>query len=147
VDPNFEEMRRMYPAAGGRFLNALDVAQQRRVLVLGSAIAGDLLGKENPIGKTVLLEGVPFTVIGILQEKIQTSMNNGPDSRRAIIPNSTLRTMFGRLYVNSLVVRPGDPSRQAEVKREIFRCLPASITFILTMNGRCSSGISLKTKR
>src|SRR5262245_42977509 len=36
VNPNFEEMRRMYPAAGGRFLSSIDVAMQRRVLVLGS---------------------------------------------------------------------------------------------------------------
>jgi putative ABC transport system permease protein len=129
VDPNFEEMRRMYPAAGGRFLNPMDVAQQRRVLVLGRTIATELFGQADPLGKTLLLEGVPFTVIGILQEKIQTSMNNGPDSRRAIIPNSTMRTMFGRQYVNSLVVRPGDPSRQGEVKREIFRVLARKYHF------------------
>jgi len=129
VDPNFEEMRRMYPAAGGRFLNVHDVAQQRRVLVLGTVIARDLFGDVDPIGKVVLLEGVPFTVIGILQAKIQTSMNNGPDTRRAIIPNSTMRTMFGREYVNSLVVRPGDPSRQLEVKKEIFRVLSRKYHF------------------
>ena len=129
VDANFEEMRRMYPAAGGRFLNVHDVAQQRRVLVLGSVIARDLFGDEDPIGKVVLLEGVPFTLIGVLQAKIQTSMNNGPDTRRAIIPNSTMRTMFGREYVNSLVVRPGDPSRQLEVKKEIFRVLSRKYHF------------------
>jgi putative ABC transport system permease protein len=129
VDPNFEEMRKMYPAAGGRFLNVHDVAQQRRVLVLGSVIARDLFGDEDPIGKVVLLEGVPFTLIGVLQAKIQTSMNNGPDTRRAIIPNSTMRTMFGREFVNSLVVRPGDPSRQLEVKKEIFRVLSRKYHF------------------
>ena len=107
----------------------MDVAQQRRVLVLGRTIATELFGQAEPLGKTLLLEGVPFTVIGILQEKIQTSMNNGPDSRRAIIPNSTMRTMFGRQYVNSLVVRPGDPSRQAEVKQEIFRVLARKYHF------------------
>jgi len=119
----------MYPAAGGRFLNVHDVAQQRRVLVLGSVIARDLFGDEDPIGKVVLLEGVPFTLIGVLQAKIQTSMNNGPDTRRAIIPNSTMRTMFGREFVNSLVVRPGDPSRQLEVKKEIFRVLSRKYHF------------------
>ena len=129
VDPNFEEMRRMFPAAGGRFLNPMDVAQQRRVLVLGRTIATELFGQAEPVGKTLLLEGIPFTVIGILQAKLQTSMNNGPDSWRAIIPNSTMRTMFGRQYVNSLVVRPGDPSRQAEVKREIFRVLARKYHF------------------
>ncbi len=129
VDPNFEEMRRMYPAAGGRFLNAKDVAGQRRVLVLGDEIARDLFGTQDPVGQTVMLERVPFTVIGIIQNKIQTSMNNGPDSRRAIMPNSTMRTMFGWQHVNSLVVRPGDPARQEEVKKEIFRVLARKYHF------------------
>lgn len=129
VDPNFEEMRRMYPAAGGRFLNVQDVAGQRRVLVLGDEIARDLFGTQDPVGQTVMLERVPFTVVGIIQNKIQTSMNNGPDSRRAIMPNSTMRTMFGWQYVNSLVVRPGDPARQEEVKKEIFRVLARKYHF------------------
>jgi len=52
VYPNFEFMRRMYPAAGGRFLDALDQEQKRRALFLGSAIAKELFGDENPVGKT-----------------------------------------------------------------------------------------------
>jgi putative ABC transport system permease protein len=121
VNPNFEEMRRMYPAAGGRFLNNTDVVQQRRVLVLGAGIAKDLFGDQDPVGKTLMLETTPFTVVGLLQNKIQTSMNNGPDSRRAIMPYSTMKTMFGREHVNSIVVHPTVPQLQAQVKQEIFR--------------------------
>src|SRR5512135_1827939 len=51
VNPLFEEMRKMYPAAGGRFLNDMDLADQRRVLVLGSKIAKDIFGDADPIGK------------------------------------------------------------------------------------------------
>jgi putative ABC transport system permease protein len=116
-------MRRMYPAGGGRFLNDVDVARQRRVLVLGSEIAGEIFKSEDPIGKTLLLEEVPFTVVGLIQKKIQTSMNNGPDVRRAIIPYSTFRTMFGPVWVNSIVVRPGDPALQEALKKEVFRVL------------------------
>jgi putative ABC transport system permease protein len=129
VNPLFEEMRRMYPALGGRFLNEYDLGQQRRVLVLGSEIAKDIFGDEDPVGRVLTLEDIPFTVIGVIQQKIQTSMNNGPDSRRAIIPYSTFRTMFGNKNVNSIVVSPGDPSRQAELKREIFRVLARKYHF------------------
>jgi putative ABC transport system permease protein len=129
VDPNFEEMRRMYPAAGGRFLNPVDVAQQRRVLVLGAKIAKEIFKDEDPIGKTILVDGLPFTMVGIIQDKIQTAMNNGPDSRRAIIPYSTFRTTYGPQRVNSLVVRPSDPDRQEELKKEIFRVLAKKYRF------------------
>ncbi len=129
VNPEFEEMRRMYPSAGGRFLNETDVAQQRRVLFLGGEIAGEIFGAEDPIGKTLLVDGVPFTVIGLMQKKIQTSMNNGPDVRRAVMPYTTFRTRYGYKYVNSIVVRPSDPGRQELVKSEIYRVLGRKYNF------------------
>ncbi len=129
VNPLFEEMRRMYPAAGGRFLNAVDVSEQRRVLVLGADIATRLFEGEDPIGKQVMLDGLPFTVVGVMQKKLQTSMNNGPDDQRAIIPFSTFRTMYGPRFVNSLVVSPFDPSQQEAVKKEIFRVLARKYSF------------------
>jgi putative ABC transport system permease protein len=129
VNPLFEEMRRMYPASGGRFLNEVDVVQQRRSLILGGKIATDIFGKEDPVGQPILFDGVPFTVVGVLQKKLQTAMNNGPDDERAIIPYSTFRTMYGNEHVNSLVVRPSDPSRQEELKKEIFRVLARKYNF------------------
>jgi putative ABC transport system permease protein len=123
VNPLFEEMRRMYPAAGGRFLNESDVRMQRRVLVIGSVISGEIFGKTDPIGQQLQVDGLPFTVVGIIQNKMQTSMNNGPDSRRAIMPYTTFRTIYGRERVGSIVIRPADPALQEVVKKEIFRVL------------------------
>ncbi len=129
VNPAFEEMRRMYPTAGGRFLNEVDVAQQRRVLVLGTKMAKQIFGDEDPIGKPLLVDGLPFVVIGILQDKVQTSMSNGPDSYRAIIPYTTFKTTYGPKIVNSIVVQPADPSKQEELKKEIFRVLARKYHF------------------
>lgn len=129
VNPAFEEMRRMYPSAGGRFLNEVDVAQQRRVLLLGAKIAKDIFKDEDPVGKQILVDGLPFVLVGIIQDKIQTSMNNGPDSYRAIIPYSTFKTIYGPQRVNSIVVRPADPNQQEELKKEIFRVLARKYHF------------------
>lgn len=123
VDPAFEEMRRLFPAAGGRFLNVLDDEAQRRVVFLGNEIAARLFGGEDPIGQSVTLDGLPFTVIGVMQEKLQTSMNNGPDAERAIIPASTFRTIYGYRYVSHLVVRPREVRRAPAVKEEIYHVL------------------------
>jgi len=123
VNPYFEEMRRMYPMAGGRFLNEVDVARQRRVVILGGKIAKDIFGDVEPVGKQIMVDDLPFTVVGVLQTKIQTSMNNGPDDERAVIPFSTFRTTYGNTFVNSLVVRPSDPDRQEELKKDVYRVL------------------------
>lgn len=129
VNPGFEEMRRMYPAAGGRFLNEADLLHQRRVMFLGSEIAREIFGEEDPIGKTVMVDGIPFTLVGLMQKKIQTSMNNGPDTRRAVMPYTTFRTRYGYKYVNSMVVRPSDPTKQEVVKSEIYRVLGRKYDF------------------
>lgn len=129
VNPGFEEMRRMYPAAGGRFLNEADLLHQRRVMFLGSEIAREIFGDEDPIGKTLMVDGIPFTLVGLMQKKIQTSMNNGPDTRRAVMPYTTFRTRYGYKYVNSMVVRPSDPTKQEVVKSEIYRVLGRKYDF------------------
>ncbi|OGU66739.1 MAG: hypothetical protein A3C56_12415 [Ignavibacteria bacterium RIFCSPHIGHO2_02_FULL_56_12] len=129
VNATFEEMRRMFPSGGGRFLNEVDVVQQRRVIFLGEVIAKDIFKDEDPVGKSILVDDVPFTVVGIMQKKIQTSMNNGPDTRRAIMPYSTFRTSYGDTYVNSIVVRPANPEQQKAVKDDLYEVLGRKYRF------------------
>ncbi len=120
---DFKEMRAMYPEAGGRFIDANDVKYQKRSLFLGYEIAGDLFKGENPVGKTVMLDNVPFTVIGIMEKKLQTSMNNGPDSRRAVIPYSTFRTVYGYEYINTILAKGPSPVSQAQMINQIRQVL------------------------
>ena len=129
VDPAFEIMRTVYPAAGGRFINKNDVEQQRKVLFLGDEIAEELFGDEDPIGGEVKVNGVPFTVIGVMKPKMQTSMNYGPDSQRAIIPYTTFRNKYGHRYVGSMLLRPSDPQSQPEVLEQLKTLMSARHKF------------------
>jgi len=129
VDPDFEIMRTMYPAAGGRFINERDVDEMRRVLFLGDEIAVRLFGNENPIGQKVMLDNTPFTVVGVMKPKMQTSMNNGPDADRAIIPHTTFRNMYGNRNVGSMLIRPEDPSLQEDIKAGITNIMASKYNF------------------
>src|SRR5690625_204364 len=131
VYPPFEELRTMYPASGGRFLNQRDLDEQRRVVFLGDSIAARLFPGQDPIGQTVMIDDVPFTVVGTMVGKFQMSMNNGPDADRAIIPASTHRAMYGDQYVWSLLIRPRSrvetpivKERSYEVLGRKYRCDP-----------------------
>lgn len=129
VNPDFEIMRTMYPAAGGRFINETDVDEQRRVLFLGDEIATRLFSDQNPVGNQVILDGMPFTVVGVMKPKMQTSMNNGPDANRAIIPHSTFRNIYGNRNIGSILIRPEDPNMQTEVKAGITNLLSSKYKF------------------
>ncbi len=123
VYPSFEFMRRMYPAAGGRFLNEQDLQLKRRVVFLGSVITEEVFGKEDAIGKIVEIDGLPFTVVGVLPKKMQTAMNNGPDDRRAVIPYSTFQSIYGWRYLNSIIIKPAHDRDSEIIQSEIFRVL------------------------
>jgi len=123
VYPEFEFLRRTYPAAGGRFLNATDLNERRRVVFLGCKIAEELFGNPNPIGETVEIDGLPFKVVGSMPEKLQTSMNNGPDTRRAIIPFTTFQGIYGDKYIDEMIVKPARKEDGMYVEQEIRRVL------------------------
>jgi putative ABC transport system permease protein len=85
-------------AAGSSF-SADDVSQNRKVVVLGQTVVTNLFGTIDPIGKTIQLGGVPYTVIGTLTAKGGASTFNDPDNV-AIAPLTTVQnslTGFGSL--------------------------------------------------
>lgn len=129
VNPDFEIMRTLYPAAGGRFINQKDVDEQRRVLFLGDEIAKRLFKEEDPIGKQVKLDNTPFTVVGVMKPKMQTAMNNGPDAERAIIPYTTFRNTYGNRNVGSMLVRPSDPALQENIISDITALMSSKYKF------------------
>jgi len=129
VFPNFELLRTMYPKGGGRFLNDLDMEGKRRVLYLGSVISEELFGQENPIGKTVELDGIPFTVIGVMQPKLQLGMSNGPDDRRAIIPFTTFESLYWHGYLRMITVRPNKLTDTQLIRSELYRILGRKLRF------------------
>jgi putative ABC transport system permease protein len=130
VNPDFSQMRSMFPMEGGRFLSSKDVVEKRQVLVLGPAIAKDVLGAGiDPVGKVVYVNDLPFTVVGVLQSKKQMGMSNGPDNRRAIIPYTTFRQLFGAKRLRSIAISPTDASKQELVKSLLYRTLGKQYQF------------------
>ena len=105
VTPAFGDMRNLVPQAGGRFINAIDERDQRRVLFVGNKIAKDYFGSTDPVGKTMLVNQSPFLVVGVLKEKDQDSSYSGRDNEKMFMPASTYRALTGEKYVDNFVFR------------------------------------------
>ncbi len=52
--------------AQGRFIDNQDVNDHEAVVVLGPATASELFSREDPVGQTVDVDGLPLTVVGVL---------------------------------------------------------------------------------
>src|SRR5713101_2007707 len=100
----YGEDRKHYPQAGGRFFGPEDEMNRRRVVFLGNEMAKDIFGDEPPVGKALLINNAPYTVIGVMQKKTQMGMYGGPDSNHAVIPITTFKAQFGRERLNNLVI-------------------------------------------
>jgi putative ABC transport system permease protein len=110
VDVPFERIRNTIPGKG-RFINDIDVREHRRNCFLGATIAKDLFKEIEPVGRQVMIEGVPFTVVGVMIEKSQNSNYNGQrDTHCAFIPWTTYMTLYGEKYVQNFIVQPSDPA-------------------------------------
>jgi putative ABC transport system permease protein len=110
----YGDRRKHYPKPGGRFLNEPDEAEKRRVVFLGNELAKDLFGSEDPVGKTISINNSPFTVIGVMQRKRQSSSYGGPDATHAVIPQTTFKALIGRDRVDVLVIRVKRPEEMSD---------------------------------
>ena len=121
----FGEMRNQIPVSGSRFLNATDEQLRRRVAFMGDKVAIKFFGSEDPVGKQILLDKVPYTVVGVMQPKVMMGMYSGPDQDHITIPITTFKAQFGRDQVNNLVLKPKRPELMDSVLDEMNKVLGA----------------------
>lgn len=129
VHPAFGAIRYQYSQEGGRFLNRLDFDDKRRVVFLGHRLADELFGDGPAVGETVLLQNVPFTVVGVLIPKQQNNMYGGPDASQGVIPLSTFQATFGRRSLGNLVYKPVRPELMDLCDRRLREVLGAKYRF------------------
>ena len=68
TEPNYSDIRNFHPVKG-RFFNQSDMDSYSRVCVLGDTVVADLFSEEDPLGKSVLIRGELFQVIGVMEHK------------------------------------------------------------------------------
>ncbi|MGH9046303.1 MAG: ABC transporter permease, partial [Acidimicrobiales bacterium] len=90
--------------AQGRFVDNQDVTDHEAVCVLGPTTASELFSREDPIGQTVDIDGVPMTVVGVLTASGSSSSSSSTDQDdQVIVPITTAaERLFGGTSRNSL---------------------------------------------
>ena len=116
-----------YVIARGRDLSYLDIQKDNQVCVLGSAVAEELFGFADPVGKTITLDGTPFLVIGIYESKsgsvdvgggedaqwIQDSINR--QDYIILLPSTMTRIFNNNQPIENYIIK----ARDAEALKEV----------------------------
>jgi len=128
--PEYEVMRSHYAKAGGRFINQKDMDLKRRVVYVGTDVATELFGEgADPVGEVIKINGIPFTVVGVMIDKLQDSNYHGNDEDYLVIPASTFLLMYGDPFFDNLVYQVKDGVDSKTVERDLFRVLGAKYRF------------------
>lgn len=121
-------IRNVIPGVG-RYINEIDVEKRRRVCLLGDRLARNLFGAESPLGRFVVIEGMPFQVVGVMQAKIQNMDFGQKDEECAFVPWSTFVSLYGRKHVDAFLVQMKDPLGAEVLIGRIRRSLSPRIGF------------------
>jgi len=119
VCPEYGEMRNEVPSEG-RWFNASDELERRRVAFLGGRIREQLFSGRPAVGETVLIGGVRFTVIGIMARKIQLSNYFSSDDDSAWIPFSTAGDLWNTRYAPVLLFEPVAPQFEKPAMAQVL---------------------------
>jgi putative ABC transport system permease protein len=116
---DFAVMRTQVPQLGGRFLNVDDERAGRKVAFIGWKVASDLFGAADAVGRTIVVNRVPFTVVGVLQKKIQDSMYNGPDADQVYLPFLAFRQIDNQRYLDQIHIQPREASQSPFIESRV----------------------------
>jgi len=118
VAPTFTYIRE-WALSSGAFFSQTNVSESAKVCVLGQTVVDNLFPKVSPLGKTVLIRNVPFTVIGVLSVRGQSAGGQDQDDTIVIPYTSAMERLTGNTFVSALMVSADDAPYITAVENEI----------------------------
>ncbi len=122
VCPEYGEMRNEVPSEG-RWLNASDEIERRRVCFLGGRIREQLFSGRPAVGETVSIAGVRFTVVGVMARKIQLSNYFSSDDESVWIPYAAAGDLWNTRYAAVLVFAPIAPQFEKKAMAQVLAAI------------------------
>jgi putative ABC transport system permease protein len=104
VTPGFDRIRRLL-ILRGRYFDDDDLATRSKVCVLTEPLATALFPVEDPVGKTIRVGELYFTVIGVFKERISTFGQAEITSESILVPFSMIKSFTGTEYFRTFYVQ------------------------------------------
>ncbi|KPW85568.1 macrolide transport system ATP-binding/permease protein [Pseudomonas congelans] len=113
-----------WPVVEGSYFSEADEQNAAAVAVIGYKVRQKLFGEHtNPVGQYILIENVPFQVVGVLQEKGATSGDLDSDNRIAIPYSSASIRLFGTQDPEYITIATRDANNVKQAEQSIRNLL------------------------
>lgn len=128
VCAEYGEIRSEFPAEG-RWLTREDQADRRRVAFLGQWAKDKLFSGRPAVGETITIQGVRFTVIGVMDRKLAFGNYYGPDDRSVFIPYDTAGELWDIRYPTNAVLQPVAPVYEVQAEKQFRSAMAKRLRF------------------
>lgn len=154
VFPEYRSVRRVI-VLSGRFFDDSDEKQRNKVAVLHHALATTLYGSvESAIGKSFMVNGLPFTVIGTFEESVDTFGQSEVTDNSALVPYAVARYFTDSPEVDQLYFSAADPAAVVSATEEIKKVIESrhrpesnyivqNLSALITLANRTGNALTL----
>ena len=131
VWPEYQRFRSL-KVQEGRLMSEDDEKDGRRVVILGVEARDQLFPGKPAIGETLMMDGSPYTVIGVLEKKKQNgSYGSGPDNTQLFVPYASMARDYPppeepgifKGWINNMVVEVADPEQHEAAMLQVYQLL------------------------
>jgi putative ABC transport system permease protein len=123
VAPTYSHIRN-WDVTSGSFFSQNDMDMTTKVCILGTTVVNNLFPDgSSPLGQSVMIQNVPFTVIGVLQSRGQTGFGQDQDDTVLVPYTSVMQRLTGQTYVNMLMISASDGASLDRVQDDVTALL------------------------
>ena len=116
TSPEYEHIKNMH-VQSGRYLLSFDMDYMQKVAIIGTAVANDVFEGEDPVGKTMKINGQIFKVVGLLEEKADGQDRSDDD--QVIIPVTVAQRLTRNTIIRSFSVQASSPEIVDDVMEKL----------------------------
>jgi putative ABC transport system permease protein len=122
--PDYPQIRNWRIGSGVMFTEQ-DVRSLAKTAVIGKTVVDQLFPNEDPLGQTIRVRNIPFTVVGVLAPKGFNLFGQDQDDIVLVPYSSHMRRITSRNFVNSILVQAANDKVIDQVQQEITETLTA----------------------
>ncbi len=110
--------------ASGRVFTSNEVRGMSKVCILGTTVVEDLFGEDaDPVGVTIRIKNLPFTVIGVLEDKGESGMGQDQDDL-ILAPYTTVQRRIAAIdYINGIYASAVSEEKSTPAADEVSEIL------------------------
>ena len=116
--PDYIQIRDWNLASGAMFTDG-DVRSLAKVVVIGKTVVDQLFPDQDPIGQTLIIRNIPFSIVGVLESKGFNLFGQDQDDVCVVPYTSHMKRINKRTFVNSIMVQAASKDVITQTQNEI----------------------------